>query len=306
MILFDSNQINELTDIVNNFHLIFVAQELGTSVLSDEEIKLLESYGIDVEKLSSEGKIDDAYKFGIFVDALKDERAKDLTYKEFKDFISSGEFLPLTEDELEAVSYIKARTYNDIKGLGNRISADLTRILIESDEKLRRDFEEEIKEKLEEAVLRRKSAAWLTSELGHKTEDWARDFGRISDFIMHDAYDRGKAASIFRRKGEEARVFKKVYKEACEHCVQLYLTNGLGSEPKVFLLKDLVSNGSNIGLKVKDWKAVLGGTHPWCRCETFEYEENTSWNEEDQEFNIIKRNTYGVKRNSKIKITTTL
>jgi len=50
----------------------------------------------------------------------------------------------------------------------------------------------------------------------------------------------------------------------CPHCRRLYLKPD--GTPKVFSMKQLLSNGTNYGRKTADWKPVVGATHPNCRC----------------------------------------
>ena len=135
------------------------------------------------------------------------------------------------------------------------------------DKRQRAEYEKVIQGAAKETVVNRGSVKMMSSLIGHKTGDWAKDLDRISDFILHNAHDMGRAMQIKRAHGVNAQVYKHVFDQACETCVKLYLTNGLGSQPKVFKIDTLIANGSNIGRKKHDWKPVIGSTHPWCRCE---------------------------------------
>lgn len=73
---------------------------------------------------------------------------------------------------------------------------------------------------------------------------------------------RGKSA--YSDQGADTRVFKRPNPNACPHCKRLYLDQD--GRPRVFKLKDLLENGSNVGRKVADWKPVVGVTHPHCQC----------------------------------------
>ena len=48
--------------------------------------------------------------------ALADERAKQMDYKQFQKFIKSGQFVPLTDEELFVLDQVKTQSYNDITG----------------------------------------------------------------------------------------------------------------------------------------------------------------------------------------------
>lgn len=301
--IFTAQQIAELVAVINRQHLVFIAAEVGASVLTDEDRKVLLNAGVDVNKLNPTGKIDMAFRFGMLAEAINDKRAKDMKYLEFKTLFEQGKLTPLTKAEEFALSTVRHQAYKDIKGLGNKIAGQFQDDLIEVDKKQRLAYEKIIEEELDEAILKRKTAKQMASALGHRTGDWARDFDRMSDFLMHTAFDQGKAQQILAEKGEDAEVYKQVYPNACNHCQRLYLTNGEGSKPIIFKLKTLMENGTNIGKKVADWKPVLGSTHPWCRCELYDVPAKLKWDEKDGGFTKVIRNTHGVKRKSKVKIT---
>jgi hypothetical protein len=70
----------------------------------------------------------------------------------------------------------------------------------------------------------------------------------------------------------------------CRHCIKAYLTNGIGSQPKIFKLSTLEANGTNVGKKVNDWLPVVGGMHPYCRCNLHKLLSGQEWDEEKKEF----------------------
>ena len=76
----------------------------------------------------------------------------------------------------------------------------------------------------------------------------------------------------------------------CKYCVKLYLTAGQGSKPIEFGVVELMRNGSNIGRKAKDWKPVIGATHPWCRCEIEHIPEGHVWDEKEKMYVRDRKN----------------
>ena len=73
------------------------------------------------------------------------------------------------------------------------------------------------------------------------------------------------------------KVFKDVFVGGCRHCIRLYLTGGIGSQPKIFKISDLIANGDNIGVKVNDWKPVISSTHPHCFDKETDVLTNKGW-----------------------------
>jgi hypothetical protein len=48
----------------------------------------------------------------------------------------------------------------------------------------------------------------------------------------------------------------------CKHCKRLHI--GPDGQPRIFKLSDLEANGTNVGRKASEWKAVVGTVHPHC------------------------------------------
>ena len=289
-------QVNELLELIDVNHLSFATHRISDKYLTTQEKKRLEKFGISTKNVHP--TVDDAFKYGMLSEALGDD-SKHLTYSQIKSKLRSKSFLPLSFRETKVLDQVRYQAYHEIKGLGNRISADVNRYLIESDKyrgtkegklmaKQRKKYEDIIQDAATQTVLDRESVGYMASLIGHKTQDWARDLDRISDFVLHNAHDTGRAMQIKKSHGEDAMVYKHVFDQACKTCVRLYLTKGMGSQPTVFKINDLISNGTNIGRKQADWKPVIGSTHPWCRCEMESLPKGEfKWNDESKEFDMV-------------------
>ena len=84
------NQIELLMQIIDRYQVLFIAQHVGTEVLSIADKAILKSAGIDIDKILKPGQEDfftTAFKFGILSDALGDERAKKMKYAQFVKFL---------------------------------------------------------------------------------------------------------------------------------------------------------------------------------------------------------------------------
>ena len=98
--IFSIAQINDIISILRRHQLVFIAEQLGLNYLSQADKDLLLAAGVDLAKYTnSQGIIEHAFLFGLLSEALGDERSKDMTYDQFKKFLKSGNFIPLTEDE---------------------------------------------------------------------------------------------------------------------------------------------------------------------------------------------------------------
>ncbi len=296
------NQIQEVLGVIDLYQVQFIAEHVGIDVLSSADKEILKDAGLDIESLSNSGIVDNAFKFGVLSTSLDEAKLQKLSYDQFLEFLKSGKGIPLSREERFALNNVKQRTYSDIKGLGNKIAKDFQTVLIENSQKQRLKYEKIIQDTAAKNVIDRKTITDMVSELGHRTKDWSRDFGRISDFVLHDAFDNGRVENIRTQFGDKAEVYKQVYPGACKYCIKLYLTAGIGSEPIVFQLSDIVANGTNIGRKAQDWLPVVGATHPFCRCPIFRKPTGYVWNPSTQSFSTPDYERK-VQRKSKVKVT---
>lgn len=285
---FTQKQIEELLEIIDVHILKFVGTNINKEYLTAKDFKLLKKYGINV-MTQTKLTVEQAFKFGILSQALGTSKVNSMDYLTFKKSVMNKTFLPLDYREVVALQNLEFQAYNEIKGLGNTIKKDFSRILIDTDKVQREKYEAIIKDTARQTLLDRGGVKQMSSDLGHKTGDWARDFNRISDYILHEAHDHGRAMGIERHDGKDALVFKRVFDEACKSCVSLYLSAGVGSEPKIFKLSELRANGTNVGRKVADWKPVIGATHPYCRCNLEYVPKSSVWNPTEKKFKIEAR-----------------
>lgn len=290
--IFNFQQIQEIISILKRNELAFLAKQLGLNYLTQGEINLLSASGIDLTKFTdSKGYIEYAYIFGIWADALGDKRTKNMTFRQFKDFMKSSNFIPLTEEEEFALKQLKTRAYTDITGLGSRIVGGTTNIIVRGNQQQQAQIRDIIKKKTIRAYELRQSSTKLASDLGHATQDWGRDWLRIAKYLMHEAFNVGRAQNILKNYGNDVEVYFDVYPKACRRCKELYLTDpdDENSEPKTFKLKDIIANGNNIGRKADDWLPTLAPTHPYCRCSVCYRNPKYEWNPKTHSFSTLKK-----------------
>jgi very-short-patch-repair endonuclease len=245
-------------------HLIFIGQVVGIDTLSPDDKRILQKFGVDLESITTDySDLEQSFYWGRLSQALQQYSHK-VGYNDFKEYLRRGQYIPLNTTEQYALKYIKQVSYAHIKGLGDRIKQDVNGIITENDPLLRSSYEEVIRSSAERTIIERDSLQNMVLEIGHRTGDWQRDLGRIADTELQNAYQYGRAEQIKRESGGDQLVYKNVFEGACRHCIRLYLTDGIGSQPILFSLKDLQANGTNIGLKTKEWVATLGTIHPWC------------------------------------------
>lgn len=305
--IFNQWQIHDMLSVLKRYELIFIAGQLGLDFLSQNDKDILKAAGIDLDKYKNKkGIIEYAFLFGILAEAIGDDRAKKMSYANFKKFLASGNFIPLTEEEEFALQTVKQRAYTDITNLGNRMRTSLSNSVLRNNQQQSLLVQKIIQKKTIKAVELRLGARGLAADLANASKDWEVDWLRIAYYLTHEAYNSGRAQSVLKEYGADAEVYFDVYPGACQRCKELYLIDpeDPDSEPIIFKLKDIIANGNNIGRKVKDWLPTISPTHPYCRCTINHKKAGFAWDEELRAFTkLIKKTSTNPKlRNVKLNI----
>jgi hypothetical protein len=210
---------------------------------------------------------------------LGEQRTKGMHYDELIRYIEGGQHIPLNQREIATINSLKMQSLTDIKSANGKIFSDINRVVGNEMSSARANQEEFIREKVIEGLSKRQSFRTIASELGRLTGDWNRNFKKSVQYISHTALNEGRAAMIERRYGnnEEAKMYFMVQPDACSLCDAAFLKNGKGSEPKIFTLKQLQQNGSNIGRKQADWLPTISCFHVNCRCLATEFIQGQVW-----------------------------
>jgi len=282
---FTNEEIQKLLERVSFEIALFGAENIGVDVLSEYEKQVLIEHGINIDELTDEfTPYEESFLLGRLVALIGEDNTKKIDYDDFRQYIYGSQFLPLSDVEKLTLDMAKRRSYNHIRGLETGIKKDIEGIILDNQMAHRSEYEKIIGNAISRAKFERSSIKSIISEIGNKTGDWQRDLGRIADTEMNTIFQEGISISLLQKYGDDAKVYKDVYEGACRHCIRLYLTGGIGSKPRVFKLGELISNGTNVGRKVNEWKAVVGSTHPWCRCLLRKLPDDYVWNEDEKNF----------------------
>jgi hypothetical protein len=277
-------QIENILNQISKNVLLYIGVNLGEPVLSLADRALLTGAGVKIAGLG--GAFPYYYRMfllGRLTRLIGDVNSQTLTYSDFEAYLMKHQYQPLTPFETIQYEIARHAAYRHLKNLENRMRSDVEGSI--SDVMSRSEYEAVFNKQLTIGVIERKSVSNIVSDIGHQTGDWSKDLGRIVDTEMNNIFQQGRAVQLTQANpGVDPEVYKDVYEGACRHCIALYLTDGLGSEPRVFKLSQLIANGTNIGRKVEDWRATLTGVHPWCRCHLRQKLSNTVWDKTKHQF----------------------
>ena len=306
--LFTASEIQKILFNVDFMTAKMVAEVLGKDFLSEQDLAALKRRGVDLAKLIPKFPTHlQSYVFGKVSAALRPSIISQMTYSELEKFLATmGLFAPNTR-EMAFYNVAANKTYTHIKGLGERIKNSI-RTAITSEELAYLQAQEEakvneiLKKELLDGTYEKRTVQKIASNISHQLNDWNRDWARIVETESQDIFNLGRA-QYFMEEEASPLVYFDVYPGACRHCIRLYLTNGIGSRPKVFKLSTLIANGSNYGVKSKDWLPTIHPVHPFCRCTLNHLPKSYVWDEDKGRFAPPKDYEPKVERKGKVKIT---
>lgn len=258
------NNLNAIGKIVDYYHSLFLAENIGYKSLPKEDRDLLKEKGYKNIEKKHEDLLTLAYIFGkISVDS--DPRILDkMNFQTLQQL--AGEKQNLTREDRYVIEHLKGGFYNDVKRANNRVKDNINSEIV----RLNKDRRYYIRKKLKGKFSAKDFKAdpellnGLTKYLGGKQKEWNDHFDLITQFNFHLIAQQGHATALLEKYGNETMIWYKVHSTACIICKKLLLyPNG---KPRIFKLLDILSHGDNIGRKVADTRVIIGPIHVRCRC----------------------------------------
>lgn len=205
---------------------------------------------------------------------LEASEYKGLTFEKLKELAEAPwtKMQPLSNMEKIHISSAERRAARGVMGVADHIRDGLYDAL--EKELQRRVTEADVRDIIREEVVSarkaRDSLTTLASAIPRRLKSYSRDWLRVASTEMHQARQWGTADAIlsgtgaysgFGEDADDRRVFVRPTLGACKECQRDYLdAQGV---PKIFLLKDLLANGTNIGVPKKQRGPVIPPHHPW-------------------------------------------
>lgn len=260
----------ELRQAIHEHMLGYIAVGYGPDLIDSGDLQhLIETGVLDAasarELIGHGGTLADAFIAGMATQRLMDAgiRAHDITHDELLEELRRNP-LPLSDAGRQSLEWCRHGAAVHCRHLGERLIASVEGTVWAHDEN-RRDDARHIREATTGAIAGRRGSKWLRGELGARLEAFDQDLDRIATTELQDAFNHGTAEQVAAVHGPRESVVKVPNPNACETCRKLYM--GEDGNPRVFTIEELQANGTNIGRGRRDWRPVIGTTHPWCACE---------------------------------------
>jgi hypothetical protein len=116
------------------------------------------------------------------------------------------------------------------------------------------------------AVAEHDDPAELAREMMRRTGDWEHNWERIARTEIQGAYNEGRVMDALENYGPDAQIAKITETRACSACLRLH--RDADGKPRVFSVRELIDNGTNVGRRRSDWRPTIWPVHPNCRCDT--------------------------------------
>lgn len=252
-----NNKIRNIQKIVQKHMSVLMYLAVGEGELSED---VLSSIGIPKE-LQDVARA--CFSYGR-LEMSGGRRLDEVSPEEVRKLLSKVEYSPAQE---RALDFVRATFGNEVQNLSNKAVNMITGVITRG----QLGSTESIQDVLADGIESHTPISTIAGKLSSLTGDIERDWHRVAQSEMWNAKLYGEVISILTGESplsqdkEDTIVFKRPAHNACPHCVKHYLEKD-GKTPRLFKLSELLNNGSNIGNKSIDYKAVLGIMHPNCVC----------------------------------------
>jgi hypothetical protein len=277
-------QIEELLKIIDGNQKV-CGSDFGPEFLSNEDQNILLKNGVDYKKWVSKSadSVFTYFNFGMLADSLKAAERSNFSYKQIEEFIRKGKYLPVPQKHLGAINSLQNQSFEDSIGIGNKIFCDKNKILPDNSIGAQILF---LRTEIINGIAEHKTTKQIASDVAHITGDWGRDFAQIIEYHIKWATEEAELLEIKKRNpNKDVLVYKWVSKNGCSSdCIKIFLTDGLGSEPRSFKLSDVETFVDKEQIETFKIKCPIKPLHNWCSCSIFEKPPGYLWNSEKQSF----------------------
>jgi hypothetical protein len=262
---------DKIARLIEDHHLAFIVEALGPDAVSQQVMERLQQQGLLKQDTIEHAQVSvqAAHALGkMGAVTVTDQKLSRMSPQAFWQFVETAP-PQFNAHELAAVQASRRFVARAIVNLGRGVAGEFENALHEEDAKLRHEtLQGIVQHEIGLGIVRHQTNEQIVRRLKKKCGESERDWRLVVQTELHNAKEHGKAL-LLSTQGDPL-VFKRPRADACRFCKRLFLT---GDRPRIFKLSALVKNGSNVGRKHGEFRAVIGAVHPACECELFELPE---------------------------------
>jgi hypothetical protein len=260
--LLTSSQKERIAELIELHHGALVVEVLGKQAVSKSLLKRIKAAGL--YKGQRHDIIKRAFQFG--QRGLLDSRVLKMSDAQFESYLER-EGVVVGSNEWDAIQLLRRSFAAHVQTLSSSLTSKVDQVIHKADTKLHRQLVRKQRRALFLEIERRRALAEIAKDMAEVTRQQIGSAVRTVETETNNAYQEGRAIEILRKAGGgDPQCFKRPRHDACDECKKAYLEED-GVTPKVFLMSELVDNGSNIGKSRADRQPVLDSFHPHCACE---------------------------------------
>ena len=256
-----------IREIIQKHYARLAISVLGHDVLSEKELKELQSQGVDTSNKDSLLSLVYHHNFiNHPIDEIAPKSVEDMKAQQ-----SVIGLKPQGQAHEYTVENINDKTKQYIEKLKLDTMTRVEGIIRENNDAYKMDALQNLdrQDALDE-LMKESSLGKLKQKLKDASGDGTRDWMRVAITEMSNAIGIASVDRIVSDNRdadlEDVYVFRITVKDAktCKWCRRFY--DDADGSPKLYRLSTLLANGSNYGKRTDSWEPVIGATHPNERC----------------------------------------
>lgn len=259
---------DRINEAIDQAYLSFLINIIGYAALSEDDQRKATLLGlVQINRPLIESLYQIARERG------NESNRKPMKLRDLIAWAGMSGILPLSDAQVYTLEHAKREMYDAIENAREEYKKKIRQTILRVNDEARHSELSEtytVQERQAKRAILVGTVLTAISALATKLQD-SFDRGAtvaLTNMLSNATVDEVMISSLVNQSSaSEVRVYKRVMNDGklCGWCSKFYM-NKDGS-PKVYRLTDLLANGSNDGRAKSEWKAVIGSTHPRCRCQ---------------------------------------
>lgn len=262
--------LNKIDELVERSYLNFTFDLIGDDFFTEEQKRKIESLGLIIGRkpliellyLLVRQRPTEGYK-------------KDATLNQLLDEIALSGILPkLPDTEQYTLDHAKAELNETLENTKRDLKKRIKAEILDSNAKFKNDISVNKITNINDLAKKEDNYIGLllptvAAVINRVHSTFKSNFSsNLTDTINFATLDNASVhAGLTNKPVKDIKVYKTVINDSklCNWCSEFYLN--VDGTPKIYKLSDLQANGINDPSNKRTWRAVVGKTHPKCRCQ---------------------------------------
>lgn len=259
----DKDTLEKIRKIIDKHYKRLTVSVLGRSAFTANELRELESQGVDIDNPDS--FIELVYNHNFLNPALESD--KPTSVEDMKSQQSMPGVIPKGEAHDYTVESLNDKTKQLIDKLKSNVQTNIEGIIYQNNDDYKRNALQNLDRAFQaDELIKESSLGKVKQKLRDTAKDANRDWQRVALTEMGNAIGAASVDRIVSLNVDKDLTEVYVYRipvndeKTCKYCRRFY--NADDGSQKIYKLSTLLANGTNYGKKTDQWQPVTGSTHP--------------------------------------------